>query len=192
MKRSWKDEPTGVRFHRGHTWVRFVSVNLAFVGATDFAIKFAGGLAGLALPADMQTLRAGEPAWRLLSRKGRTLGQLSPVGGQVLVVNSDLLEDPGGLSGSPYYDGWLFCLRSPRTSDPIQDLLSREADQEGLNQMIQNMETVLGSPLRVPFQEGAWRPDFGDEFTDEEWGTLRKRLFPTTHGWPAQTRTLLE
>ena len=178
IKGKWGNLPAGIRFHSGHTWARLVSDNMVFVGATEFAIKFTGSLTGLSLPRSSEIVREGEPTWTFLSRNGRTLGQASAIGGQVLVANSDLLEDPSELRRSPHQGGWLLCLRSPDIARDLGKLGPREADRAWLDRTLDTMEAVWGSPLRVPFQDGTWRPEFGDEFSDEEWGTLRKKLFP--------------
>lgn len=170
--------PAGIRFHSGHTWIRRVSVNLAFVGPTEFAINFAGSLTDLSLPTDFKPLKAGDTAWTFIAKNGRVLDQVSPIGGDVLVVNSDILDDLGGLRRSPYDDGWLLCLRSPSISEKTEGLLSQEPDRLWLDQTFRSMEAVLDLPSRVPYRDARWRPEFGDEFSDREWEALRKSLFP--------------
>ena len=170
--------PAGCRFHPGHTWVRLVSLDLAFVGTTDFAVNFAGDVVGLSLPQEFRLLEEGRKAWVFTSAKGRRLTQMAPIRGQVLAVNKDLVEDVSGLARSPYHRGWLLCLQSPTIPLQMRSLLSQEADQVWLDRICSTTSAVLGSPLRLPLRDGGWSPAFGDAFSDEEWEVLRHKLFP--------------
>jgi glycine cleavage system H lipoate-binding protein len=179
-----KSPPAGFRFHPGHTWVRLLSVNLAFVGTTDFAVNFAGELEGLSLPREFRLMVQGEEAWVFTSAKGRRLSQVAPVGGQVLAVNRGLFEDVGGLTRSPYHHGWLLCLQSGTIPDQIRNLLSEEADRFWMDRTCSAITSILGSALRLPFRDGEWSPAFGDSFSDEEWEALRHKLFPACRRGP--------
>jgi glycine cleavage system H protein len=171
--------PAGLRFHTGHTWVRLVSVDLALVGATDFAVSFAGGLAEISLPHEFSLLRPGDTAWTLCTSRGRCLSQVSPIGGQILAVNSDVREDPTVLNRSPYHTGWVLCVRSPSIPYHMRNLLSHEPDLLGLERTFRRMNSVLGTALRLPYADGKWKPGFGDDLNDEEWEALRRDLFPS-------------
>ena len=176
-----ENPPPGTLFHSGHTWVRLISDDLAFVGATDFAVNFVGGLAGVSLPGEFCPLRKEETAWALTSEKGRRLHQVAPIGGWILAVNSALLENVNGLERSPYNLGWLLCLQSATIPHQMGNLLSHEPDRLWSDRTCSSMRTVLGSALRLPFRDDSWRPSFGDDFSDEEWEALRRRLFPAPH-----------
>jgi hypothetical protein len=62
----------------------------------------------------------------------------------------------------------------------MRNLLSHEPDLLGLERTCKRITSVLGTPLRLPFGDGKWKPLFGDEFSDEEWETLRRDLFPAS------------
>jgi len=178
IREGRESPPSGLRFHPGHTWVRLLSLDLAFVGVTDFAVNFTGTVAGISLPREFRLLRLGQEAWVLSSGRGRRLTQVSPIGGQILAVNSDLLEDPAGLARSPYHHAWLLCLQSVTIPEQMRKLLAHEADQIWLARTRSTMISVLGSPLRLPLEGNQWEPAFGDELGDEEWEALRQKLFP--------------
>jgi len=176
--------PAGLRFHSGHTWVRLVSLDLALVGPTGFAVSFAGSMAGISLPREFSLLRPGETAWTFTTAKGRHLSQISPIGGQVLAVNSDVREDPSQLERSPYRAGWIMCMRSPDIPYRMRSLLSQEPDLLGLDRTCKRMTSVLGTALRLPYRDGGWEPQFGDGFSDEEWEALRRDLFSASGSSP--------
>jgi glycine cleavage system H lipoate-binding protein len=184
IRAFWKDTfapggfPAEIRFHGGHTWASLIGLELAFVGATEFAVGFAGALADITFPREQGLVRAGQVAWTLVSNRSRKLQQVSPLGGRILVANSYLVEHVAKLPRSPYHRGWILCLQSPSVPHELQQLLSHEAHQVSLDQTIRTMQDILGSSRNLPLQDGRWRPAFGDEFSDEEWEALRTELFP--------------
>ena len=169
--------PDGIRFHRGHTWVRPISVDLAFTGATEFAVRFAGDLTELSLPAEFRYVRVGDPIWTFTSATGRKLTQFAPIGGLILAVNEALLEDLTQLQDSPYRFGWILCIQSRSIPRQMRNLLSHQADQVWFDRTCSTMRSVLGSALRLPAREDAWKPEFGEDFSDEEWESLSLKLF---------------
>jgi glycine cleavage system H protein len=169
--------PDGIRFHRGHTWVRPISIDLAFVGATEFAVRFAGNLTELSLPVEFRYVRVGDPVWTFTSATGRKLTQLAPVGGLVLAVNESLLEDLTQLQSSPYRFGWIICLQSRSIPQQMRNLLSHQPDRVWFDRTCSTMRSVLGSALQLPAREDAWKPAFGEDFSDEEWECLSLKLF---------------
>jgi glycine cleavage system H protein len=153
-------------------------MDLAILGATEFAVNFLGRLASVSTIPEFRLLRPGEIAWTLTSLNGRELSQISPIGGQVLAANSDIVEEPILLQESPYRTGWILCIRSPSIPRSMRNMLSQEPDLLCLERTCHQMTSALGTALRLPFQNGRWRSRFGDEFNDEEWETLRREIFP--------------
>lgn len=174
------DVPAGLLFHSGHTYVRIISADLAFVGATRFAVGFVGAVGQVLLPPEYHRLASGEMAWTLVSRTGRRLVQTSPVGGRVLVVNKDLLDEPGRVANSTYQQGWILCIQSPSLHGSLGDLLPLEPDRIWLDHTLKVMEAAPGVDESLLFRDGTWRPAFGDAFSIEQWETLRHKLFPVT------------
>jgi hypothetical protein len=63
----------------------------------------------------------------------------------------------------------------------MRSLLSHEPDLLGPEPTFKRMKLVLGTPSRLPFEEGKWKPGFGDDLRDEEWEALRRDLFPAAN-----------
>jgi glycine cleavage system H protein len=165
-------------FHSGHTWVRAIGFDLAFVGATRFALEFLGELGKIALPHEHHRLKVGEPAWTLISLRGRKLAQASPLTGRVLVTNTDLEINPRNLSESPYQQGWILCIQSPSLHQYLQNLLPRETNGIWMERANRVMARVLGPGVAIPSTDGRWNPNFGDRLTNQQWEELRHKLFP--------------
>lgn len=177
VDRKGEKLPEGIRFHPGHTWVRPISVDLAFVGATEFAVRFAGNLTELSLPVEFRYVRVGDPVWTFTSATGRKLTQLAPMGGLVLAVNETLLGDLTQLQDSPYRLGWILCMQSRSIPQQMRNLLSHQSDRIWFDRTCSTMRSVLGSALQLPAPEDAWKPAFGEDFSDQEWESLSLKLF---------------
>jgi len=172
------DNPARLRFHSGHTWVRAIGREMAFVGTTEFALAFAGALETILLPREQLLVRPGTLLWSLVSREGRRLGQVSPLGGRVLVVNTGVLKDLDRLQRSPYGSGWLVCIQSPTLPQFCQNLPPLEPDLLGLERMTRAMTQVLGPAADSIRVQDRWKARFGDDLADDQWESLRSKLFP--------------
>ena len=102
--------PDGLRYHPGHTWLIRERPHLARVGVDEFGAKLAGHIEKLDLPRPGQWIRQGQTAWNLF-RKGEKAAMTSPIEGEVIEVNQELLRDPSLLSRDPYGKGWLIKIK---------------------------------------------------------------------------------
>ena len=114
--------PVGLRYHAGHTWLVRERPHLARVGVDEFGAKLAGHLEKLDLPKPGQWIRQGQTAWNLF-RKGEKAGMTSPIEGEVVEVNQELLRDPSLLSRDPYGKGWLMTVNVPDEESTWRNLL---------------------------------------------------------------------
>jgi glycine cleavage system H protein len=101
-----------VRYHPGHTWLVRERQHLARVGADEFAAKLAGQLQKIDLPKPGQWIRHGQTAWTLY-RNGERTSMVSPIEGEVVEVNAEVVNDPSLLRRDPYGKGWLISVHVP-------------------------------------------------------------------------------
>ena len=98
--------PTELQYLKSHEWVR-IEGDVATVGITDFAQDQLGDVVFVELPAIGKTLTQGENAAVVESVK--TASDIySPVTGEVIEVNSSLVEEPENINAEPYGNGFLF------------------------------------------------------------------------------------
>lgn len=98
--------PTELQYLKSHEWVR-IEGDVATVGITDFAQDQLGDVVFVELPAIGKTLTQGENAAVVESVK--TASDIySPVSGEVIEVNSSLVEEPENINAEPYGNGFLF------------------------------------------------------------------------------------
>ena len=112
--------PEDLQYTRSHEWVR-IEGDTATIGITDYAQDELGDVVFVELPEEGATFDAGEPFGTVESVKAVS-DLYTPVGGEVVEVNSALEDAPENINEDPYGEGWIVKLR---TTDGA-DLLSPE------------------------------------------------------------------
>src|SRR5205085_7532056 len=92
--------PTTIGYHPGHSWLLRERKNVVRVGADEFAAALLGKVERLELPKPGTWVRQGQ---KILSfyRDGVKTEMVSPTEGEVMEVNSELLENPAALRQDP-------------------------------------------------------------------------------------------
>ena len=112
--------PEDLRYTKSHEWVRLED-GTATIGITDHAQEELGDVVFVELPEEGATIEAGDSFGTVESVKAVS-DLYTPVGGEVVEVNSSLEDAPEKINEDPYGEGWIVKLR---TSDEA-DLLSPE------------------------------------------------------------------
>jgi glycine cleavage system H protein len=117
--------PTNLQYLKTHEYLHLEG-DIATVGITDFAQDQLGDVVFVELPAVGKILKQGDNAAVVESVK--TASDIySPVSGEVIEVNSSLVEEPENINADPYGNGFLFKVR---ISSPPTGLLDASAYQE--------------------------------------------------------------
>src|SRR3970040_233004 len=85
--------PEALHYHPGHSWLLRERKHVVRVGADEFAAALAGQMAKVELPKPGQWLRQGQKAWTFY-RNGEKAEMVSPIEGEVLEVNPEVLAEP--------------------------------------------------------------------------------------------------
>ena len=112
--------PEDLQYTKSHEWVR-IEGDTATIGITDHAQDELGDVVFVELPDEGATFDAGESFGTVESVKAVS-DLYTPVGGEVVEVNSALEDAPENINEDPYGEGWIVKLR---TTDRA-DLLSPE------------------------------------------------------------------
>jgi len=116
--------PDDLLYNREHTWVR-VEGELATIGITDYAQENLGEILAVELPEVDSYVERDEPFGTIESAKG-VFELISPVSGEVISVNEDILDDIGIINSDPHDTGWMIVL-GMKDLEELDDLLdSRE------------------------------------------------------------------
>jgi glycine cleavage system H protein len=169
----------GVRYHPGHTWLARERQHLARVGADEFAAKLAGKIQKIELPKPGQWIRQGQTAWTLY-RNGERTSMVSPIEGEVVEVNPDVMNDPALLRSDPYGRGWLMTVHVPDEEGTWRNLLPVNMVRSWMN------DAVTRLYARQPAFAGAVAADGGRPVDDllagipgAEWHRITAEFFLT-------------
>jgi glycine cleavage system H protein len=101
--------PTDLQYTRSHEWIR-IEGDTATVGITDYAQDALGDVVYVELPDVGASFEAGATFGAVESVKAASDLYL-PVAGEILEVNSALIDQPEVLNSDPYGEGWMLKIR---------------------------------------------------------------------------------
>ncbi|MWA13761.1 glycine cleavage system protein GcvH [Streptomyces sp. BA2] len=114
--------PQQLRYSKEHEWLSGAEDGVSTVGITEHAANALGDVVFVQLPEVGETVTAGETCGELESTKSVS-DLYSPVTGEVVEANQDVVDDPSKVNSEPFEGGWLFKVRI--TEEP-KDLLSAD------------------------------------------------------------------
>ncbi|RFU88227.1 glycine cleavage system protein GcvH [Streptomyces triticagri] len=112
--------PQELRYSKEHEWLSAATDGVSTVGITEHAANALGDVVYVQLPEVGDTVTAGETCGELESTKSVS-DLYSPVTGEVVAANQDVVDDPALVNSAPFEGGWLFKVR---TAEEPADLLS--------------------------------------------------------------------
>ncbi|MEN9206464.1 MAG: glycine cleavage system protein GcvH [Thermostichales cyanobacterium BF4_bins_65] len=115
--------PDDLYYLDSHEYIRLED-GVATIGITAYAVDQLGDIVYVGLPEEGTTLTKGDSFGTVESVKA--VEELyAPVSGEVIAVNSALIDNPEALAADPYGDGWLLkiALRDP---EDLEDTMSAE------------------------------------------------------------------
>lgn len=114
-----------IKYANSHEWLRLEGENLARVGISAHAAEALGDIVFVDLPRAGASVAKGSEVGVIESVK--TASDIySPVSGDIVEVNSRLLDSPDLINESPLGDGWLYTLRLA-DADELEALLDPDA-----------------------------------------------------------------
>ncbi|URM89538.1 glycine cleavage system protein GcvH [Streptomyces sp. MRC013] len=114
--------PQQLRYSKEHEWLSPAEDGVATIGITEHAASALGDVVYVQLPEVGATVTAGETCGELESTKSVS-DLYSPVTGEVVEANQEVVDDPSLVNSAPFEGGWLFKVRV--TEEP-EDLLSAD------------------------------------------------------------------
>lgn len=116
--------PTDRRYTRTHEWV-LLDGDIATIGVTDHAQNELGDITYLELPDPGTEVEATKPLGVVESVKAAS-DVYSPVDGEIVERNDELLDTPENVNTSPYEGAWLVRVRLSNP-DQVNDLMDSDA-----------------------------------------------------------------
>ena len=107
--------PGDLQYTKSHEWVR-AEGDTVTIGITDHAQEELGDVVFVELPDVGDTIGAGDSFGTVESVKAVS-DLYSPVGGEVVEVNSSLENAPEKINDDPYGEGWIVKLSTSEEAD---------------------------------------------------------------------------
>lgn len=105
---SWKT-PSDLKYAKSDEWVRLEG-GIATLGISDYAQDALNDIVFVELPEVGKTLNAGDSFGVVESVKAAS-DLYTPIGGEVIEVNSALEDAPDTINSDPFGKGWIVKLR---------------------------------------------------------------------------------
>ena len=102
--------PQGLFFSPFHTWAHLGKTGIASVGPDDFLLHITGPVNFNPLKNKGEKVVKGEVLSEV-GHDGKLLKILSPISGEVVELNQELVESPDLMTIDPYSKGWMFKIR---------------------------------------------------------------------------------
>ncbi|MDG1989884.1 MAG: glycine cleavage system protein GcvH [Dehalococcoidia bacterium] len=119
-----------MRFSKEHEWVKLEGSD-AKVGITNFAQLELGEIVFVDLPNIGDNFKVGDEIAVIESVKAAS-EIYAPVSGEIIEVNSILLDSPQLINEQPYEAGWIFKL-ALISIDAVNDLMDEDSYQSYIN-----------------------------------------------------------
>jgi glycine cleavage system H protein len=107
--------PTNLSYTAEHEWIE-TRGDVARVGVTAFATEALGDIVFVELPEVGTKITGGESCGELESTKSVS-DLFAPADGEVLAINSAVVDDPALINSDPFGAGWLFEMRISNAPD---------------------------------------------------------------------------
>ena len=107
--------PDDLQYTKSHEWVRMED-GTATIGITDHAQEELGDVVFVELPDVGATIEAGDSFGTVESVKAVS-DLYTPVGGEVVEVNSSLEDSPEKINDDPYGEGWIVKVQTSEEAD---------------------------------------------------------------------------
>jgi glycine cleavage system H protein len=121
------DNPADRRYTIEHEWIKAEGEHYV-VGITAFAQDQLGDIVYVELPKVGDRLEAGK-AFGVIESVKTASDLYAPVAGEVVEVNSDLVDQPQTVNDDPYQGGWMVKIRADDAAE-IERLLTSEQYSE--------------------------------------------------------------
>jgi glycine cleavage system H lipoate-binding protein len=169
--------PKDLRYHPGHGWALRERKNLTRVGVDEFGAALLGGVDRIELPKPGRWVRQGQKVWSFY-RNSEKAEMVSPVEGEIVEVNSEVLKDPALLRKDPYGEGWLMTVHVPDEESVQQNFLPVRLVKSWMHEAAERL-FARQPQLAGPVMADGGRPisSLADGLPGSSWKELTREFF---------------
>ena len=152
---------------------------LADFGLDDFARKLVGAPESINTPSRGDWLHQGGRAFAV-KLDGKAAELVSPVEGEVIEVNRELLEKPAIAGDDPYGRAWVLKVKAPNLASNLRNLLSGRLARKWMEDSREALELRLMAFSGSVLQDGGEpASDLGRTLPPGDWDRLTSEFFLT-------------
>jgi len=176
---SWFKVPEGYHFHLGHTWAQDDGGALLRIGIDDFAQQLLGVPSALLLPKVGEYLAQGEKGWQI-QVGGKNVDLLSPLNGEVVAINEEVVRTPELVCQDPYGKGWLMKVRAARPKTALKNLLPVKLARTWMDETAARLGGLIQGELGPVLQDGGVPVSgFARQLAGDRWTELAEEFLMT-------------
>lgn len=171
--------PARFRYHPGHGWLLRERKNVMRVGIDEFAAALLGRIEKIELPKPGHWVRQGQRSLSFF-RGEEKAEMVSPIEGEVVEINSEVLDDPNLLRKDPYGRGWLMTVFAPDEESTSRNLLPAGLVRSWMREAVERLYSMQPNLAGAVAADGG-RPaeDLSAAFPDKRWSDLTGEFFLT-------------
>lgn len=163
-------------YHEGHVWVKRIN-GLMRLGIDDFTRQIIGSVNDMRLPSIGTTLEPGDTLFEI-SGNEKTLLFYTPVAGNIVHINPDILDNPSLASLAPYERGWILTIEPPDILEVSKELLSGRAAKEWLKHEFKEFHALVKQEVKTGLPFGKPIPkNFAKRLSNDTWKKIHKTFF---------------
>ena len=117
-----------LRYSKDHVWARLDDDNRITIGISDYAQEELGDITGIDLPEEGDEVVKDEPFGSIESQN-KVIDLFSPLTGEIVEINQELLDSPEVMNEDPYQDGWIIRIDVSSSTEYYELLTSEEYDE---------------------------------------------------------------
>ena len=122
----------GLKFTKDHEWA-MIDNELATIGISDFAQEQLDDIVSIELPKSGSIFRQGQTIAIVDSVKASS-DIYTPISGEIMEVNEELIEKPEMINQSPYELGWIVKIKPSNISE-FESLMTKEQYDRYIGQL---------------------------------------------------------
>jgi glycine cleavage system H protein len=115
--------PEELLYNEDHVWVE-EEAGQATIGITEYLQDEMEQILSVEMPEIGSEIELGDTLATIELPQG-VMEIYSPLSGEVLEINQDLVDSPEWLNSSPYEDGWIICVKMTETEE-LEDLMDAD------------------------------------------------------------------
>ena len=166
-------------YHQGHSWAVQEEKNILRIGVDDFAQKLVGKASTLNTPQIGDKLHQGETGWTL-NFDSKVINMLSPVEGEVIAINQDVINSPQIINEKPYKEGWILKVKTDKMNMNLRNLLSGKLARAWMQNTVDRVGDLVTNHNGMVMQDGGQMVSgFAKEIDPENWDKFASRLLLT-------------